>query len=126
MSGKKIAITAKSADLDGGVESRFGRAHLILLVDPATMAWQAVDNPGRSAVGGAGIQVARFLSGENVRAVVSGEFGPNAQEALKAAGIELYQCDAHTSARQAVERLKDGDLPRAAPSRKRRLWRSGR
>lgn len=124
---KRIAITAAAPDLDVEVEPRFGRAAHILLVDPDTLEWDALENPGQHARGGAGIKVAQFLSERNVSDVVSGEFGPNAHEALSSAGIAMHRCESGVSGREAVELLKEGKLsgPEAVP-RPRRGRRRGR
>lgn len=127
---KRIAVTASSPDLDVEVEPRFGRAPYILLVDPGTLAWEAVEGPGQQARGGAGIKVAQFLSQRDVTDVISGEFGPNAHEALSAAGIAMHRCESGTRAREAVELMKEGKLagpePAAPPHRGGRGGGGGR
>jgi predicted Fe-Mo cluster-binding NifX family protein len=107
---KRVALTVGSPGLDVEVEPRFGRAAYILLVDPDTMDWESVRNSGRDAWGGAGVRVAQVLDDRNVTDVVSGEFGPKAFEALKAAGIRMHRLESSTTAREAVEQLKAGDL----------------
>jgi predicted Fe-Mo cluster-binding NifX family protein len=117
---KKVALTVGSPSLDVEVETRFGRSAFILLVDPDTMAWEWVENPGRDTRGGAGVRVAQVLSDRKVSDVVSGEFGPNAHDALQTAGILMHRCESGTTVRQAVERLKAGELPEVASSSRRR------
>jgi len=106
----RVAVTTSRADLDEKVESRFGRAAFILLVDRKTLDWEPVENPGREARGGAGIKVAQLLSKRGVTDVVSGEFGPNAEEALNAAGIRMHRCPPGTQAREAVRLVNEGRL----------------
>jgi len=107
---KMVAVPVTAPDLDAEVGSRFGRTQHFLLVDPATMAWRAVANPGSRAGGGAGVQTAQFLAEEGVDAVIGVDFGPNAQEALRMAGIAMYHCSSGATVRGAVERLdKDDD-----------------
>ncbi len=108
---KKIAVPVESPDLDAEVGSRFGRTGYFLLVDPATMAWSAAENAARDAGGGAGPQTAQFLAEHGVDGVIAVEFGPNADEALRMAGIPMYHCDRGTTVRDAVERLGKGELP---------------
>jgi predicted Fe-Mo cluster-binding NifX family protein len=120
----RVALTVGAPSFDVEVEARFGRAAFLLLVDPETMAWETLANPGRDARGGAGIRVAQILSDREVSEVVSGDFGPNAHEALNAAGIVMHRCEAGTTAREAVELIKAGELPGVtAPSRRRRRGR---
>ena len=92
---KRVALTVASPGLDQEVHPKFGRAGFILLVDPHTMKWESLANPGRDAGSGAGIRVAQLLNDRKVTDVISGEFGPKAQEALNAAGISLHRCSTH-------------------------------
>lgn len=114
---KKIALTVGSPHLDAEVDPRFGRADWILFVEPETMEWKAQENPGRDARGGAGVQAAQFLGDREASAVISGDFGPKAHQALEAAGIAMYRCEPHTTAHEAVELFKAGELPGGNPVR---------
>ena len=122
-----IALTVASPSLDVKVEPRLGRAPFLLLVDPETLAWESLENPGRDASGGAGVRVAQALSDRGIRDVVSGEFGPKAFEALRAAGITMHRLVSGTTAREAIGMLKAGELPEITDSprgrgRGRRRW----
>ena len=120
-----IAITAASPDLDAEVDPRFGRAAHLLLVNPKTRKWKSVENPGRRAGSGAGIRVAQLLSDHHVEAVISGRFGPKAQEALERAGIGMCSCDGRCSVAEAIDLWKSGKL--APGQRSNRLtYLSGR
>ena len=107
---KRIALSVASPSLDEKVHSKFGRADFILLVDPDTMAWESLANPGRDAGSGAGIRVGQLLSDRKVTDVISGEFGPKAWDVLNAAGINLHRCGSGTTVREAVDLLKAGKL----------------
>lgn len=106
----KIAVPVTSPDLDAEVGGRFGRTRYFLLVDPATMAWSALENPGSRAGGGAGVQTAQFLAEAGVDTVIGVDFGPNAHEALRMAGIASYHCGSGVTVREAMERLDRGEL----------------
>jgi predicted Fe-Mo cluster-binding NifX family protein len=110
----RIIVTAYSPELDSAVDPRFGRAAYFLAADPETMAWEAHPNPAVNAAGGAGSQAAQFVTRLQGTAVISGAFGPNAFQALSAAGVEMYLCAAGLSARQAVEAFRAGSLERAS------------
>lgn len=105
-----IAVTTVGPDLGAEMDPHFGRAAYILLVDPATLRCKPLENPGRHARGGAGIQLAQLLSDRNVKAVISGRFGPKATEALKRAGIRMVTCGPSGTAEEAVSRWKEGKL----------------
>jgi predicted Fe-Mo cluster-binding NifX family protein len=85
----KVAVSTLSPELDGSVDPRFGRCSYFLIVDPETMAFEAMENPYVSASGGAGIQAAQLVAGKNVKAVLTGSCGPNAFQTLKAADVKV-------------------------------------
>jgi predicted Fe-Mo cluster-binding NifX family protein len=72
----------------------------------------------RSAPGGAGIQAAQFATDQQCDAVISGDFGPNAYNALKAAGIPMYLFGSCRTIPEAIQRFKSGQIePLEAPTR---------
>jgi predicted Fe-Mo cluster-binding NifX family protein len=113
----KITITASSPSIDSSVDPRFGRAAYFIVVDTDTLAWQAHANPAVGAAGGAGSQAAQFVAQQHINTVISGDFGPNAYNALQAAGIAMHLLGASTTAKEATERFKAGLLERASASR---------
>src|SRR4030042_2416072 len=82
----KVAVSASSPYLESPVDPRFGRCPYYLIVDPKTMAFEAVENPHVGASSGAGIQAAQLVAQKSVEAVLTGRCGPNAFQTLKAAG----------------------------------------
>jgi predicted Fe-Mo cluster-binding NifX family protein len=106
----KIVLTATSPDLDSAIDSRFGRAAYFVVVYVETLAWQAYPNPAVGASGGAGTQAAQHIANQGAQAAISGDFGPNAYSALKAAGIDMYLLGASQTVRDAVEHFKAGQL----------------
>jgi predicted Fe-Mo cluster-binding NifX family protein len=108
----KIIITANSPSIDSNVDPRFGRCAYLLMVDTESLQWETQANPGVNASGGAGIQAAQFVTDHKVDAVLSGDFGPNAYNALQAAGIAMYLFGASTTIKEAVEHFKAGQLER--------------
>ena len=87
----KIAISASEPQYEAKLEPRFGRCAYFLILDSETQDWKPMQNPAAEAMGGAGPQAAQFLADQDVQAVISGEFGPNAYSALEAAGIRMYR-----------------------------------
>jgi len=106
----KIILTSTSPNLDSEVDPRFGRGEFFLIVDPDTMEWQPYPNPGVGASGGAGTLAAQFVANQNAEAVISGDFGPNAYDALQAAGVTMYLYGASTTVGEAIKRFKAGKL----------------
>jgi predicted Fe-Mo cluster-binding NifX family protein len=110
----KVILTTTSPDLDAAVDPRFGRGAILIIVDTDTLKWQAHSNPGVGASGGAGTLAAQFVANQKAEAVISGDFGPNAYNALQAAGVAMYLFGASRSGREAVDRFKSGQLDRVA------------
>jgi len=112
----KIAVSAMGYDLDSPFSPVFGRCPVYVLVDTDTMGFQAVPNQAASAAGGAGIQAAQDVVNRGVKAVVTGNVGPNAYQVLASAGVPVYVF-ADGTVRQAVEAYRAGQLsPVGAPT----------
>lgn len=124
----KIVLTTVKPDIQSEVDPRFGRSAYLLFIDFDTGDWEAIPNPGREASGGAGIQVAQLVSQKNIAAAVSGEFGPNAFNALGAAGIVMYRYGDVQNASEAIARFKTGELEKveAASGRPNKGYRGER
>lgn len=84
-----IGVSATGPTLVDPVDPVFGRCRYLVFVDPDTMEFEAVENPGITAVGGAGTQAARLLAARQVAALVTGNVGPNAKTILDAANIDV-------------------------------------
>jgi len=105
----KICVSSTGNTLDAPVDPRFGRCRDFLIVDSETMQFEAVPNIASGAMGGAGIQAAQMIAGKGVRALITGNVGPNAFQALSAAGIEIVT-GASGTVREVVEKYKRGEL----------------
>jgi len=107
----KVAISAQSNDIDSLVDPRFGRARWLIVADSQTGEWQAHDNAANvNASGGAGIQAATTVAAQGVKALITGNVGPNAHKALAAGEIAIYQVGNGVSARDALDALGRGEL----------------
>ncbi|MDD2574824.1 MAG: NifB/NifX family molybdenum-iron cluster-binding protein [Firmicutes bacterium] len=105
----KIAVSATGNTLESQLDLRFGRAAAFIIMDTETMDFEAVDNSGAVAAGGAGISAAQLVADKDVEAVITGNVGPNAMNVLKAANIEIYRGNA-ASVKDNVEQFKKGGL----------------
>jgi predicted Fe-Mo cluster-binding NifX family protein len=85
----KVAITSSSPNLESNVDPRFGRCQYIICVDAETLQFEAIENPGAIAGGGAGIATAQAIAEKKVETVLTGNCGPNAHQVLSAAGIKV-------------------------------------
>jgi len=87
----KIAICAQGKGLNAKTDRRFGRSPYFVLVDPDhETVFESIRNENADAPGGAGPQSAQLLSEHDVGAVITGNVGPKAKQALQAAGIVIY------------------------------------
>jgi predicted Fe-Mo cluster-binding NifX family protein len=108
----KIISTTVSPTIESEVDPRFGRGAYLLVIDVNTLECQAYPNPGVSASGGAGIQAAQFVTEHKADAVISGDFGPHAFDALNAAGVRMYLFGSCRTAREAIVQFLAGQLER--------------
>lgn len=112
----KIAVSASGLTLESELDPRFGRAQYLLIVDTDSLEVEAIENPNVAAGGGAGIQSAQMVIGKGVKAVLTGNCGPNAFRTLSAADIEIYT-NLSGSVRDVVRSFTQGELaPIANPS----------
>jgi predicted Fe-Mo cluster-binding NifX family protein len=107
----KIIISAQEPAFDGRVDQRFGRSPWLIFTDTNTGQWEALENPGGGQSGGAGVAAAQFVIDRQAEAVISGDFGPHAANALRAAKIDMYLFPAEIpSVQAAVEACVSGKL----------------
>lgn len=108
-----IAISAQKPEIDGPVDVRFGRAPYYILVNSETGIWEAFANPAVNQSGGAGVAAAQFVIDKKAEVVLSGDFGPNASQALQAADVKMHTfISGILSVNAALDQYKQGSLPR--------------
>lgn len=105
----KIAITSVGADLKSEICPRFGRADYFLIIDAESLEYEAVENPNRKAVGGAGIQSSQLMINKDVSAVLSGQVGMNAFRMLDSAEILVYE-NVEGIVEDAIRKFKSDEL----------------
>ena len=112
----KICVSAVANSLDAQLDPRFGRCPYFVIVDSESMQFEAIPNMASGAMGGAGIQAAQIIANKGVKVVITGNVGPNAFQALSAAGIKIVT-GAFGTVREVVEKYKKGELSETnAPS----------
>ena len=105
----KICVTSEGKTLDDQVDPRFGRCQFFIIVDTDTLDFEAVENQSAQFSGGAGIQSGQLMASKGVKAVLTGNVGPNAFQTLQAGGIKIYR-GLSGKVRGAVEKYKKGEL----------------
>jgi predicted Fe-Mo cluster-binding NifX family protein len=112
----KICVTSEGKTLDSKVDSRFGRCQYFVFVDTDTSEFETIANPNAQFAGGAGIQSGQLMISKGVKAVLTGNVGPNALQTLKASGIEVFTGLSGT-VKEALDKYKKGELkPTHSPS----------
>jgi predicted Fe-Mo cluster-binding NifX family protein len=99
----RIAVSADSPDLKGKVERRFGLSAYYLIVDPFTMAFEAIANPAGQGQAGAGIQAVILLINKKVDAVLTGYCSPTAMKYLSQNDISVHSDISGTVAEALAE-----------------------
>ena len=105
----RIAVSSTGKDLDAQMDPRFGRCQYFVFVDPQTMAFEATENSGMAASGGAGVQAAQLVVQKGASALITGNLGPNAASALSASGIKVFLSPGGT-VKDVIEAYQSGTL----------------
>ncbi len=108
----KIAVSATGKDLNCQIDPRFGRCQYFIFVDPETMEFEASENEGLMAMGGAGVQAAQLIVQRGATVLITGNLGPNAASALSASGIKVYLVPGGT-VKDVIEGYRAGSLREA-------------
>ncbi|MFO7496561.1 MAG: NifB/NifX family molybdenum-iron cluster-binding protein [Desulfobacterales bacterium] len=109
----KLAVSSTEAGLDARMDPRFGRCAYFVIVDVDSLQAESLANESQGLGSGAGIQAAQSVAARGVKAVITGNCGPNAVDTLSAAGVALYTGQSGT-VREALERFKSGQLTPAS------------
>jgi predicted Fe-Mo cluster-binding NifX family protein len=108
----KVAVSSTGPNLDATVSPRFGRCPYFVIVETATMGYEAIPNTSAGSASGAGIAAAQEVASRGIEAVLTGRFGPKASQVLSQVGIKMVT-GAGGTVRQAVEAYKNGGLNEA-------------
>jgi predicted Fe-Mo cluster-binding NifX family protein len=108
----KIAVSSTGTIIDSAVEPRFGRCPYFLIVNPATLEFEALANANAELVGGAGIQSAQLIAEKGASVVLTGSCGPNALQVFEKVGIKVVT-GVTGSVSQVVQQFTAGSLKTA-------------
>lgn len=108
----KIAVTSTGPNIDSQVEARFGRSPYFIIVDTEANKFEAIENPNVALGGGAGIQSAQLMAGQDVKYILTGNCGPNAFRTFGAAGVQVI-VGINGTVSNAVEKFIAGEYSTA-------------
>ncbi len=110
----RIAITARGAEgLAAPLDPVFGRAAVFLIVDRESKeVVSTVVNPFKESDQGAGTGAAALMHEAGAGAVISGQFGPKAFQAMSRFDIEMWNAPEGITALEALNRFERGELRR--------------
>jgi predicted Fe-Mo cluster-binding NifX family protein len=106
----KIAVASSGKTLESLVDPRFGRCPYFLIIDSKTDESETLENKAGQAFQGAGISAAQMIANKGVKAVIAGNFGPNAVNVLTSAGIKIFGGVSGISAKKAIDQYKAGKI----------------
>ena len=104
----KIAVTATGDVMDAEVDPRFGRCAFFAIYESESRQLEAVANKAAEQSGGAGVAAAQLVQGKGAQVVLTGNVGPNAFQALNAAGIGVV-VGVSGKVSEVVKRYLDGE-----------------
>ena len=106
----KIAVTSTGKDLTSDVDPRFGRAAYFIIVDPATLEFEVVENTQNlNLPQGAGIQAGKTILNSKAEVLITGNCGPKAFKVLNEAKIKIITA-AKGRVIDVVQQYKNGNL----------------
>ena len=104
----KICITSSGQSLEDIIDPRFGRCQCFIILDTESMQYEVIENPAKSAGGGAGTQAGQLVANKGAEVVLTGNVGPNAFNTLQAAGLKVVVGLSGITVRQTVDGFKSG------------------
>jgi predicted Fe-Mo cluster-binding NifX family protein len=85
----KIGVSSEGSDLNSRMGQRFGLSPYFIIVNPQTMEFEAVPNPGAGGQRAAGMQAVVLAISKEVDAVLTGYCSPTAMKYLSDNGIDV-------------------------------------
>ena len=106
----KIAVTSTGKELASDVDPRFGRAAHFIIVDPATLEFEVVENTQNlNLPQGAGIQAGKTILNSKAEVLITGNCGPKAFKVLNEGKIKIISA-AKGKVIDVVQQYKNGNL----------------
>lgn len=85
----RTAIASNGSSLQSELGSKFGRCTHFCIFDSENGQIQFESNPGHNINGGAGRLAVAYLTDNNIKQVIAGEFGGQVKQLLSNSGIRI-------------------------------------
>lgn len=85
----KIAITSTGEKLSSKLDNRFGRCSYFAIHDLETNQTDFIKNPNKETAEGAGPASVQLIASQNVKKIISGEFGGKVKKILEELQIQM-------------------------------------
>jgi predicted Fe-Mo cluster-binding NifX family protein len=108
----KICVTAKDGSVDAPAEPTFGRSPYFVIFDEESNEVSSIKNPFADAAGGVGPKAVQLLIDNKVDILITGQMGGNAQRAMGASKISVYQFRESGTVSDAIARFRANELER--------------
>lgn len=89
----KVAVSSMGKNIESRVSAVFGRCPYFVVAEiekKKIVNLELIENPSASQTGGAGISAAQAIAEKDAKAVITGNIGPRASDALRQFNIEVY------------------------------------
>jgi predicted Fe-Mo cluster-binding NifX family protein len=104
-----VCVTSTGDSIKSELDPRFGRCSYFAFYDTDAGDVSILENEAVRSGGGAGISSGQLMVEKNVKAVITGNVGPNAMSVLSTAGMDIYR-GVQGSVEENLENFKSGKL----------------
>jgi predicted Fe-Mo cluster-binding NifX family protein len=106
-----IMISSDGKTLDSQPSLRFGRTPFFIKYNLEKDTWETFQNNAMEQRGGAGIKAAQMMLDHDITHILTGHLGPNAHQAISAAGIKMVTFDSvYNTVSDVVQAFKNNHL----------------
>jgi predicted Fe-Mo cluster-binding NifX family protein len=104
----KIIITSTGGNLESKFDLRFGRAGWFCVYDKVTKSTNFIENSFKNVNGGAGTKTSEMAAELGAKQVISGHFGPKAEDLLKRLNIQMITMnEEQLMIKQIIDKLEN-------------------
>ncbi|TKG94333.1 dinitrogenase iron-molybdenum cofactor biosynthesis protein [Puteibacter caeruleilacunae] len=104
----KIIITSTGNTLDAEFDQRFGRAGWYCVFNTEDGTTEFIENENKDRQGGAGTKAAEQVAALGVEKVISGHFGPKAEDLLNKLSVQMVILhEQNPTVQEVIDQIKN-------------------